>query len=77
MCDTEGAQTLQRGMNYRLSPRYSVILMSQRHNAPYEDKILENGLGIEYEAHDVPKSGHGVNEGLLAQQAFAASLWGP
>lgn len=35
MCDAEGKQTLQRGMNYRLNPEYSVILLSQRSNAPY------------------------------------------
>jgi len=34
MCDAENVQTLQRGMNYRLNPQYSVILMSQRSNAP-------------------------------------------
>ncbi len=39
MCNAEGKQTLQRGMNYRLNPTYSVILMSQRSNAPYKDKI--------------------------------------
>src|SRR5262249_7901472 len=32
MC--EEIQTLQRGMNFRLRPSYSVILMSQRPNAP-------------------------------------------
>lgn len=52
MCDLEGVQTLQRGMNYRLNPPYSVILMSQRSNAPYQDEILEDGLTILYEGHD-------------------------
>ncbi len=56
MCDNENVQTLQRGMNYRLNPNYSVILMSQRKNAPYNDRISDDGLGIEYEGHDVPKS---------------------
>lgn len=56
MCDKENVQTIQRGMNYRLNPHYSVILMSQRKNAPYNDKILEDGLSIEYEGHDVSKS---------------------
>ena len=27
MCDKENIQTLQRGMNYRLNPNYTVILM--------------------------------------------------
>jgi hypothetical protein len=53
MCDNENMQTLQRGMNFRLNPRYTVILMSRRSNAPYNDAILEDGLTIEYEGHDV------------------------
>ena len=56
MCDAEQVNTLQRGMNYRLSPHYSVILMSQRKNAPYKDKILSDGITIEYEGHDIPKT---------------------
>jgi len=61
MCDTEGVQTLQRGMNYRLNPRYSVILMSQRSNAPYQDKIYENGVTIEYEGHDISRQSYQHN----------------
>jgi hypothetical protein len=56
MCDNENIQTIQRGMNYRLNPNYSVILMSRRKNAPYKDKISEDGLRIEYQGHDVPKT---------------------
>ena len=56
MCDNENVQTLQRGMNYRLNPNYSVILMSQRKNAPYNDRIRDDGLSIEYEGHDLPKN---------------------
>jgi len=61
MCDAENVQTLQRGMNYRLNPSYSVILMSQRINAPYQDKVYEDGVTIEYEGHDVSKSGYDHN----------------
>lgn len=61
MCDAEGKQTLQRGMNYRLSPNYSVILMSQRSNAPYRDKIYEDGITIEYEGHDISRQGYQHN----------------
>jgi hypothetical protein len=56
LCDNENIQTIQRGMNYRLNPNYSVILMSQRSNAPYDDKIYEDGLSIEYEGHDVSRN---------------------
>jgi hypothetical protein len=55
MCDTENVQTLQRGMNFHLNNSYSVILMSQRTNAPYNDRIYEDGITIEYEGHDVLK----------------------
>jgi hypothetical protein len=61
MCDAENVQTLQRGMNYRLNSNYSVILMSQRSNAPYIDKIHDDGITIEYEGHDVPRKGYEHN----------------
>lgn len=56
MCDAEGVQTLQRGMNFRMNPQYSMILMSQRSNAPYKDKMHDDGVTIEYEGHDVNKN---------------------
>lgn len=58
MCDAEGVQTLQRGMNFRLKPAYSVLLMSQRTNAPFNDSIHEDGQTIEYEGHNVSKQFH-------------------
>ncbi len=58
MCDAEGKQTLQRGMNFRLNHLYSVILLSQRSNAPYKDKIYEDGITIEYEGHDVSRQSY-------------------
>src|SRR3990170_7903855 len=57
MCDAENVQTLQRGMNFRMNPTYSVILMSQRSNAPYQDKVHDNGITIEYEGHDISNKG--------------------
>jgi len=57
MCDREGMQTLQRGMNYRVKTDYSVVLMSRRANAPYEDRVLEDGETIEYEGHDAQRRG--------------------
>ena len=61
MCDAENVQTLQRGMNFRMNPSYSVILMSQRTNASYQDKIHEDGVTIEYEGHDVLKKAYDHN----------------
>jgi hypothetical protein len=61
MCDEEKVQTLQRGMNFRINPQYSLILMSRRSNAPYKDKIHADGVTIEYEGHDEPKVSHEMN----------------
>lgn len=67
MCDVENVQTLQRGMNYRLNSNYSVILMSQRRNAPYRDRILEDELTIEYEGHDIPKTSPQIDPKIIDQ----------
>ncbi|HCC05525.1 TPA: HNH endonuclease [Patescibacteria group bacterium] len=56
MCDAENTQTMQRGMNYRMNPTYSVFLMSQKPNAPYSDSVHNDGVTIEYEGHDLAKN---------------------
>ena len=48
--------SLQRGMNFRLRPDYSVVLMSQRRNAPYRDHVEDNGRVLIYEGHDVART---------------------
>jgi len=48
---------LQRGMNFRIKPHYSVILMSVRKGAPYRDKWHSDTGLLEYEGHDEPKRG--------------------
>jgi len=55
MCTEEGVN-LQRGMNYHLREGYSVILMSLRPNAPYADRVEDDGTVLIYEGHDVPKT---------------------
>jgi hypothetical protein len=55
MCQIENVN-LQRGMNYRLKPDYSVILMSVRKGAPYSDQVLDDGKVLIYEGHDIPKT---------------------
>jgi hypothetical protein len=67
MCEQENAQTLQRGMNFEMNPKYSVILMSRRNNAPYKDSILEDGITIEYEGHDKPRVGFTFDPKLVDQ----------
>jgi hypothetical protein len=54
MCHKEGT-SLQRGMNFRLKGRHSVILMSVRPNSPYRDEVQEDGAVLIYEGHDEPK----------------------
>jgi hypothetical protein len=55
MCRREGV-SLQRGMNFRLGENHSVLLMSVRPNAPYDDKLEGDGSTLIYEGHDVPRS---------------------
>ncbi|MGJ3240071.1 MAG: HNH endonuclease [Anaerolineae bacterium] len=56
MCDAEHVGTLQRGMNYRLGASHSVLLMSMRANAPYEDELNDDGTMLIYEGHDVSRT---------------------
>ncbi len=44
---------LQKGMNFRIKHSYSIILMSVRPGAPYQDKWHEDTGLLEYEGHDV------------------------
>lgn len=67
MCEAENAQALQKGMNFRLNPKYSVILMSRRSNASYRDRVLADGITIEYEGHDQPRTRYIVNPKHLDQ----------
>lgn len=48
--------SLQRGMNFKLGDSYSIILMSLRPNAPYADRIEDDGKILIYEGHDIPKT---------------------
>jgi len=54
MCRREGV-SLQRGMNYGLGGDHSVILMSLRPGAPYDDRLEDDGTTLIYEGHDEPR----------------------
>lgn len=54
MCSREKT-SLQRGMNFNLHGSHSVILMSLRPNAPYNDRFDDDGSTLIYEGHDHPK----------------------
>lgn len=67
MC-AEECVNLQRGMNFHLNVNTSVILMSLRRNAPYADKIEDDGRILIYEGHDVPKTSESQIPKLIDQQ---------
>ena len=72
MCGEEG-ENLQRGMNFRIRNGVSVILMSLRPNAPYSDRVEQNGKILIYEGHDIPKKQGGPDPKKVDQPAFNTS----
>jgi hypothetical protein len=66
MCQKEGT-SLQRGMNFRLKGRHSVILMSVRPNSPYRDEVQDDGAVLIYEGHDEPKRKGASNPKVVDQ----------
>src|SRR4030067_3307808 len=52
MCARERG-SLQRGMYFREPPAVSVVLMSRRPGAPYDDSLSEDGAELVYEGHDI------------------------
>lgn len=66
MCQREGL-SLQRGMNYRAGGDYSIILMSRRPNAPYRDRIEDDGATLIYEGHDEPARAGQTDPKLIDQ----------
>jgi hypothetical protein len=55
MCSREG-RMLQHGMNFCSTLPHSVLLMSRRRGAPYDDVITDAGRTLIYEGHDVPRT---------------------
>lgn len=66
MCQREGL-SLQRGMNFRAGGDYSIILMSRRPNAPYRDRIEDEGATLVYEGHNEPARGDMIDPKLVDQ----------
>jgi HNH endonuclease len=66
MCSAEGVN-LQRGMNFRLKAGKSVILMSLRAGAPYNDKVENDGKVLIYEGHDTSQLKEGPNSKTVDQ----------
>ncbi|MGF1453338.1 MAG: HNH endonuclease [Opitutales bacterium] len=72
MCQREGT-SLQKGMNFGLGGDHSVILMSVRPGAPYEDRIEDHGETLIYEGHDVNRTRMGPNPKTVDQPQKNAS----
>ncbi len=66
MCRREGT-SLQQGMNFGIGGTHSVILMSVRRNAPYRDRLEDNGTTLVYEGHDQPRGPKQPNPKTLDQ----------
>ena len=66
MCQEEKTH-LQRGMNFQLGKTYSVVLMSERPGAPYEDQTTDEGKTLIYEGHDMPNRKGGPDPKLVDQ----------
>ena len=71
MCAREKT-SLQRGMNYCLAANHSVILMSLRPNAPYDDDVREDGSVLIYEGHDESRTGQTREPKAVDQPEFTA-----
>ena len=71
MCRREGV-SLQRGMNFSLGGNHSVILMSLRSGAPYDDRLEDDGTTLIYEGHDEPRTRGGPDPKSIDQPEFSA-----
>ncbi|MEX2217371.1 MAG: hypothetical protein WD749_01310, partial [Phycisphaerales bacterium] len=76
MLNREGI-ALQKGMNFRVrggAAGYSIILMSVRKGAPYQDQWHDSGPHaglLEYEGHDVPRRRGGLVNPKRVDQPMA------
>ena len=68
MCALEG-MSMRRGMSFRPRRRTSVLLMSVRPGAPYNDKVEDNGKILIYEGHDNPVPANGKKPKEVDQEA--------
>lgn len=72
MCQREGL-SLQRGMNFHAGNGYSIILMSIRKNAPYRDRLENDGSTLIYEGHDISKNYGGLDPKSVDQPDITSS----
>jgi len=72
MCLREGI-SLQKGMNFGVGGTHSVILMSLRPDAPYQDQVWDSGSTLVYEGHDVPRTIKSPRPKAVDQQQFTSA----
>ena len=73
MSGEERGVSLQRGMNFRLGPRYSVVLMNRREGAQYADAVENAGETLIYEGHNASRRSGGPDPATLDQPLAYAS----
>lgn len=64
---------LQRGMNFRPGGKTSIVLMSVRPGAPYNDRVEEDGRVLIYEGHNIPRTRGGPDPESVDQLAATPS----
>ncbi|WP_142308648.1 hypothetical protein [Mycobacterium interjectum] len=71
MCREEGVN-LQRGMNFGSSGKPSIILMSRRPGAPYDDRVEEDRRVLNSRKHPIdvcaPQFGEARQDPVIADQ---------
>jgi hypothetical protein len=72
MCQEENL-SLQKGMNFCGHSDHSILLMSQRKDAPYKDSVSDNGLTLIYEGHDASRDAGTPNPKMVDQPQFLPS----
>jgi hypothetical protein len=66
MCRQWGV-SFQKGMYFKLRGPVSVLLMSRRRDAVYEDQVQDNGRTLIYEGHDAPRFRGGTDPKQMDQ----------
>jgi hypothetical protein len=60
-------------MNYRIRDSESLILMSLRSGAPYQERVEQDGRIIIYEGHDLPRTTGVVDPKIVDQPEFQSN----
>ena len=72
MCLREG-MNFQKGMNFGAGDGHSVLLMSLRPNAPYRDRVDDDGTTLVYEGHDAARRSGMADSKTVDQPEFTSA----